>query len=211
MYAETKGSDFQFELKEAGDVMSITGYGSTFGGKPDSYGDIVAAGAFIDSLKARMPKMLYQHDTTRICGIWDVAEENDKGLYLEGRFLPTTLGRDAYEEAKSKALDTMSIGFRTRKASYDEDQEIRTLEQLDLFEVSLVTFPANENAVVTGVKAPHTARGLEKILRDAGFSHKEAKAIVAGGIKAIDGQRDADPDFDAAMTIFKTISNPIHS
>jgi HK97 family phage prohead protease len=83
MKHEIKAFAFEFEAKEDGDAMTLQGYGSTFGGEPDSYGDVIAKGAFGDSLKARTPKMLYQHDPRRICGVWDEAKEDSKGLFCE--------------------------------------------------------------------------------------------------------------------------------
>jgi HK97 family phage prohead protease len=194
MQHEIKTFAFEFEAKQDGDVMTIEGYGSTFGGDPDSYGDIVAKGAFKDSLKARLPKMLYQHDPRKLCGVWTEAKEDSKGLFLRGSFIDTTLGRDAYVEAKSGALDSMSIGFSCSSADYDEKKGTRTLKQINLFEVSLVTFPANTNALITGVKSiPTTIRELEDFLRDAGgFSRAQAKSIAVHGFKAAEEQRDAD-------------------
>lgn len=199
----------QIEVKEDDTgAMLIEGYGSTFGGEPDSYGDIVAKGAFSESLKGRKPKMLYQHDSRRIPGVWDEASEDSKGLYLKGHFINTTLGRDAYEEAKSGALDSMSIGFYCRSAEYDEKKSIRTIKKADLFEVSLVTFPANSNALITGVKAADitTIRQFEDFLRDAGgFSREQAKAIAARGFKALDAQRDAE-DLTPVLTALTNLT-----
>lgn len=185
------------QVKADGDALAIEGYGSTWGGEPDSYGDVVAKGAFKDSLKSRMPKMLYQHRSDKLCGVWEEAKEDGKGLYLNGRFINTTVGRDAYEEAKSGALDSMSIGFRTLADEHSKDGKVRTLTKIDLFEVSLVTFPANGNALITGVKddvtVPATIREFEDLLRDAGgFSREQAKAIAARGFKALDAQREAE-------------------
>ena len=90
---------------------------------PDSYGDLIAPGAFAASLKQRTPKMLYQHNSDQIAGVWTRAFEDPKGLFLEGTFLDTPLGIQAYKECKAGALDSMSIGFSTVKYSYDENTE----------------------------------------------------------------------------------------
>jgi HK97 family phage prohead protease len=198
----------ELEVKEADGDMLIEGYGSTFGGDPDSYGDIVAKGAFKETLKSRMPKMLYQHRSDSLCGVWEEAKEDSKGLRLKGRFIPTTLGRDAYIEAKSGALESMSIGFSCKSADYDDKKGIRTIKAVELFEVSLVTFPANTNALITGVKASdiNTIREFEDFLRDAGgFSREQAKAIAARGFKAMDTQRDAE-DLAPLLTALTTLT-----
>lgn len=196
MKHETKTFAFEdIDVKEDGGALVIVGYGSTFGGEPDSYNDVVSKGAFAGSLAKRKPKMLYQHDARRLCGVWDEVREDGKGLHLKGRFINTTLGRDASEEAKSGALDSMSIGFRTLADETDRKTGIRTLNEVDLFEVSLVTFPANAAAVITDVRhaAPATIREFEDLLRDAGsFSREQAKAIAARGFKALDAQREAE-------------------
>ena len=199
------------EVKADGDAMTISGYGSTFGGNPDSYGDIIAPGAFAESLKQRTPKMLYQHDTGQIAGVWNKAFEDTKGLMLEGQFIKTPIGLQAYEECKAGAIDSMSIGYSTLKYSWDENTDIRTLQEVRLFEVSLVTFPANENAIITNVKAqfPTTEREFEKLLRDAGCSREKAKIIATRGFKAIDTQRDAEADLTPIYDKLISFTNSI--
>ncbi|MGE4043328.1 MAG: HK97 family phage prohead protease [Acetobacteraceae bacterium] len=190
----------EMQVKAADDGShTISGYGSTFGGEPDSYGDIVSAGAFAASLKERMPKMLYQHRSDQLAGVWTKAYEDTKGLYLEGKFLTTPIGNQAYEECKAGALDSMSIGYSTIQSAWNDDTNIRTLIELKLWEVSLVTFPANENAIITNVKEalPDNVRDFEKFLREAGFSREKAKIIAARGFKAADDQREAEPDLKA--------------
>jgi HK97 family phage prohead protease len=152
MNKEIKASALQFQLKAVGDDIQIEDYGSTFGGEPDSHGDIIAKGAFTDSLKARMPKMLYQHNKSQFAGKWTDAAEDNHGLYLKGRFMNTPLSQQAYTECKEGVLDSMSIGFATLDDDYDPTTRIRTLKTIDLYEVSLVTFPANPNATISEVR-----------------------------------------------------------
>jgi HK97 family phage prohead protease len=182
-------------VKTDADTGQISGYGSTFGGAPDSYGDVIAPGAFKSSLKQRTPKMLYQHDSGMIAGIWDSAEEDNHGLFLKGHFINTTTSQNAYEECKAGAIDSMSIGFSTLDQDYDPNTGIRTLKEIDLYEVSLVTFAANQNALISAVKnAPTNLRDFERFLREAGYSRDDAITIAKHGFKAIDLQREADPE-----------------
>ncbi len=212
MTKELKAFRFDdMEVKQDGDLMTISGYGSTFGGEPDAYGDVIAPGAFAETLRQRMPKMLYQHRSDKLCGVWTEAREDGKGLFLKGAFLNTTLGRDCYEEAKAGALDSMSIGFRTLAEELDKGSKVRLIKAVKLYEVSLVTFPANENARVIAVKGepPQTIREFEELLRDAGgFSRERAKAIAAHGFKAEDAQRDAE-DLTPTLTALTKLTTTL--
>lgn len=147
-----KHKSFALEIKAEGDDRTVEGWASTFGNE-DSGRDIILPGAFTKSLSGRMPKMLWQHDTGELIGVWDAAKETEKGLYVKGRFADTPRGNEAYTLAKMGALDSMSIGYSTIEATYDYDTGVRTLKELELWEVSLVTFPMNEQATITGVKA----------------------------------------------------------
>lgn len=194
MTKELKSFGFEFTTKSEGDAIRIEGYGSTFG-NVDQGGDIVQRGAFVKSLESRMPKMLWQHDVKQVCGIWEKAAEDTQGLYLSGYFLNTTLGRDVAEQAKHGAIDRMSIGYGVKKAEFSADKKTRMLKELNLFEVSLVTFPMNEEARIVSVKSlPATIREFEEFLRDAGYSKAEATAIASHGFKQVDAQRDADAE-----------------
>lgn len=144
-------TDFEVKFSDAG-VATIEGYASTFG-NVDNQNDVVVPGAFKNSIARELPRMLYQHQTDRIPGIWERAAEDSKGLIVQGRTLDTTLGRDAAEEVRSGAIKSMSIGYGTKKARFDRTKEVRYLEQVDLWEVSLVTFPANDQASITLVKS----------------------------------------------------------
>lgn len=181
------------EVKAEGEDGEFTGYGSAFW-TVDEGGDRVAEGAFASSLKSRMPKMLWQHDPGQPIGKWLEAREDKNGLYLRGKLsLGTTQGRDAYALMKDGVLDGLSIGYRTRK-SFNEGN-VRVLKEIDLLEVSLVTFPMNPLATVTGMKSEFTERDLERVLRQTGFSRTEAKAITAHGFKGYqDVLRDAGVD-----------------
>jgi len=184
-------------------ARTIEGWASTFG-NADSDNDIIAPGAFVDSIRTKMPKMLWQHRTDQVIGVWNEANETPQGLYVKGTILDTTLGEDAYKLAKAGAIDSMSIGFTTQKYIVDRENNTRTIQSVKLWEVSLVTFPANEMARIMGVKSkPETERDLEKFLRDAGYSRQEAKTIVAGGFKALGSQREAEnPELETLSKLF---------
>jgi len=128
-----------------GEGATLAGYASLFG-TPDRGGDVVMPGAYAASLAAlaaegRRVKMLWQHDPAQPIGIWDELREDGRGLWVKGRLLTEVArGREALALIASGAIDGLSIGYRTRRASRD-GQGRRQLHDLELWEVSLVTFP----------------------------------------------------------------------
>jgi hypothetical protein len=208
MTIETKHielTEFEVKFTDAG-YATIEGYASTFG-NTDSQKDVVLPGAFKDSLAQRMPKMLYQHDPHRIPGVWERAAEDSKGLILAGKTLNTTLGRDAAEEVRSGAIDRLSIGYTPTKAAFDKASGTRRLEQVKLWETSLVTFPANESAVITRVKQqrPETIREFEEFLREAGlFSREDATTVALRGFKALTTRGEPDEEVIAPRAAAET-------
>ena len=178
---------FALQIKATGDDGTVEGYGSVFGVR-DNYDDVIAKGAFIDSLKSHkaagtMPAMLWQHDADKPIGVWTEMVEDEKGLRIKGQLAMETIkGKEAHALLKMGALNGLSIGFMSKEWAYDRDTEVRTLTAIDLWEVSLVTFPANEKARVTNVKSADemaTPKDAEKALRDAGFSKSDATAFVS--------------------------------
>lgn len=197
---ERKSLDFRFEVKEVGEDGVFSGYGSVFG-NADSYNDIVVKGAFADSLanhakSGSLPALLWQHDSDKPVGKWLEMREDDHGLFVKGQLaVKTSLGHDAYELLKMRAISGMSIGYVTREEKFDKATGINTLSKLDLWETSLVTFPANSSARVSAVKSIEEMKNLgdaENRLRDAGFSRSEATAFVSR-VKRL-GQGDPDGD-----------------
>lgn len=188
------------EIKAVGDDGTIEGYGSVFG-VPDDWDDIVAPGAFTTSLKAHksagtMPAMLWQHDSAEPIGVWLSMVEDAKGLRITGKLaLDTVRGKEAYALLKMGALNGLSIGFVSKQWSYDRDTEVRTLLEVDLWEVSIVTFQANKAATVTNIKAAPeemtAPKDAELALRDAGFSKSEAKTFVSRVMRMGEERRDA--------------------
>ncbi|MBV2361331.1 HK97 family phage prohead protease [Thalassococcus sp. CAU 1522] len=143
----------RFEVEASGkDGLRIEGYASLFGAC-DQGGDIVARGAYAASLKRVMSekraiKMLWQHDPAQPIGIWDEVREDERGLYVKGRLLESVeKGREAAALIAAGAIDGLSIGYRTVKAT-KTDGGRRLLNELELWEVSLVTFPMLPSARV---------------------------------------------------------------
>jgi len=178
---------FALQIKAAGDDGTVEGYGSVFGVR-DNYDDVIAKGAFVQSLKdhkaaGTMPAMLWQHDADKPIGVWTEMVEDEKGLRIKGQLaMETVKGKEAHALLKMGALNGLSIGFMSKEWAYDSGTEVRTLTAIDLWEVSLVTFPANEKARVTNVKSAdelQAPKDAEKVLRDAGFSKSDATAFVS--------------------------------
>ncbi len=194
------------ELK-ADDAGTVEGYGSVFGGL-DSYGDTIEAGAFSKSIAKRKPKMLWQHRMDKPIGVWDDVVEDGRGLRLKGRIADTELGKEARQLIKMGAMDGLSIGFRTIRDEMVGNNRI--LKEVDLWEVSFVTIPADAAATVTGIKALSTERECEDALRDIGFSRREAKAFIAKGWGGVKGLRDAGDDLpDGVLRDAEAVKNQL--
>lgn len=161
----------------------IKGYASTFG-NIDAYGDTIEKGAFTKTLqeknRGRKVKFLYQHQYDKVIGVPTTIKEDEKGLYFEAMFADTPLADEAYKLAKLGALDGFSIGYRTIKAegAMEGDSYNRKLLEVELAEVSLVTFEADTYAKVTDVKtAAHDAR-LAGLLLNLGYSQEQVTAAI---------------------------------
>lgn len=128
---------------------TIAGYASLFD-IADQGGDIVAPGAFRDSLKRRGHagiRMLFQHDPKEPVGIWTTIVEDSRGLYVEGRLtLDNTRARDLDALIRAGAVDGLSIGFKTVTAQRLQRSSQRRLVRIDLWEISIVTFPMLDGA-----------------------------------------------------------------
>lgn len=134
---------------EPNQPVVIKGYAALFG-RPDLSGDIIEAGAFATSLMKRGAgtiRMLWHHDPTRPIGRWTMIREDRKGLYAEGEIAGEALaGREAAALISAGAIDGLSIGFRTRLARRASPPHRRRLVTIDLWEISLVSFPMQEGA-----------------------------------------------------------------
>lgn len=173
----------------------ITGYGSTFNGPPDSYGEIVAPGAFDASLRAHAtektaPVMLWSHNPAEPIGRWESIKEDAHGLRVTGKLeLETNRGREAHALLKSGSLNGLSIGFMADESDIEHATDgSRVLKKIDLWEISLVSMPANSRARVDGVKHIGSRRELEELLRDAGLARAAARKVADGGYEGLAGQ-----------------------
>jgi len=199
------------ETKASADTPgAFSGYGAVFGNE-DAQGDVIRQGAFKSTLsewrgRGKFPPMLLQHggmdslvgprpDDLLPVGEWTDVQENARGLKVEGRLfaLATERGQYIYEGLKAGALDGLSIGYKAREwvAGTRAGEPDRTLTDVDLWEVSIVTFPANPKARISAVKALtiDELREFEDALRDAGLSRTDCKRAVA--VLRQRSQRDA--------------------
>jgi len=134
---------------------TVEGYASLFG-EIDASRDMVMRGAFADTLRLRGLRripMLFQHDPAEPVGIWLELREDAHGLFARGRLIPDVArGRELISLIRQGAIDGLSIGFRTLKGRIDPRTRIRKLEAVELWEISIVTFPLLAGARVRAVK-----------------------------------------------------------
>ena len=192
-------------------IGSFSGYGAFFGNE-DSYGDVIERSAFAEALNewkaaGKLPPMLLQHgggfmggaDDLVPIGKWESMREDAKGLRVEGRLfaMGTERGQYIYEGLKEGVLDGLSIGFRLReyRRGTKPSEPERTLANIDLVEVSIVTSPANPKARVTSVKTLTVDewRDFEASLCEAGLSRSHARLAVAR-FKKLDQREAGRPD-----------------
>ena len=209
-----KHIDIPLRVKSVSENGQFEGYGSVFGVK-DTYGDVVMPGAFKESLQEHenngtMPSMLWQHKSDEPIGVYTNMAEDDVGLAVNGSLLidADPLARRAHAHMKAGSLTGLSIGYSFDSPDdyeWDKEKQAFLLHKIKLWEVSPVTFPANTEARIEDVKSIFqsgripTKRNLERFLRDAGFSHKQAKAFIAGGHGNI-STRYADSDAEMKET-----------
>lgn len=197
-----KHRTYAFQTKEVKDSGEFTGYASVFD-TVDFYRDVVRPGAFRESLadwkkKGKFPPILWQHMSAQPLGPHLDMYEDEKGLYVHGRLLVGEIekAREAHALLKAQVISGMSIGFNVPEdgASYDGKTNVWNLNRIQIWENSLVTFPANEDAQVEEVKTILASGKLpapsdfEGFLRDAGFSRREARYIASHGYTSL---RDA--------------------
>lgn len=150
-------SNGTLSIKSVDERGFFSGYASVFN-HVDEQQDVVKPGAFKGTLEqwerqGQWPKMLWQHNQKEPIGRWHFMEEDSKGLYVEGQLLlDVQKAKEAYALMRAGAVDGLSIGFRVVKAERDHSSSLRYIKQVELLEVSIVTFAANERAKITRVK-----------------------------------------------------------
>lgn len=207
---ELKYIDRPFDVKSVEDNGIFTGYLSVFG-NVDEGGDIIAPGAFTDTLaawndKKEFPPVLWQHRSGEPLGPYLEMREDSHGLWVKGQLLVDDIprAREARALLKAKAIKGMSIGYRSRDDSYDRVTNIRTLKKVDLWEGSIVTFPMNTLSNVNAVKSINNLNTLadaEHFLRDAGGLSKSQATALISRIKSFLGQSDSDEMDELAAAI----------
>jgi HK97 family phage prohead protease len=211
----------QLNLKSVDTDGSFEGYASLFN-KEDLAGDVVAPGAFADSIGKRGVagiKLLFQHDANQPIGVWTQLREDARGLYAHGRLMPEVAkAREVHALMRAGALDGLSIGFRTVKGRRNRTAGTRRLEKVDLWEISVVTFPLLPEARVTAMKsrpfagALPTEREFERWLtRDAGLSRSEARAVLSSGFRGLKALRDAGSHANEEATLAARIRDGARS
>ncbi len=161
--------NFDLQLKSLDENGRFAGYASVFG-IIDNQRDVILRGAFSRTLKGRIAeiKLLWQHQQEEPIGIFDRIFEDARGLYVEGRLLLNVQrAREAYTLLKAGAIGGLSIGYSPMRHSIDAKTGVRRLAEVELWEISLVTFPANEAAMVTVVKGESEEERLLKAIEEA--------------------------------------------
>jgi len=202
---ETKLSTIEGDEEKA--TGEFEGYASVFD-NTDLGNDVIKSGAFKKSLRkrgAKGVKLLYQHKSDMPIGVFTSVKEDEHGLKVKGQLaMNVQAGKEAYELLKMGALDGLSIGFRVnpKMVSYEKRSKKRIIEELDLMEISLVTFPMNPQATIRSVKGQEiSVREWENGLRDAfSLSRSESKQ-AAKAVYDVFNQRDAEENAELVKAI----------
>jgi HK97 family phage prohead protease len=217
--------NFSFDVKDVDEQGHFQGYGSVYH-VIDAYREVVAPGAFATTLRkwqtrGRYPPALWQHKSDQPVGPFTKMIEDERGLYVEGQLLVDEVqqAREARALMRSKTVDGLSIGFNSIVEEWNSESKLLTLKEIDLWEVSIVTFPANMESLVTEVRSMFaddnvpSIKNIEEVLRDAGFSRSHAKALVghgyAGLLRDVEGQKKTTvgtPIVDEIMSHIKAHS-----
>ena len=177
------------------------GYASKFGGV-DSYGDTIMKGAYVKTLKSgRNPSMFVNHDSYQVpVGDWTHLSEDDHGLYVKGKVdLNHKDGPTVYSALGRGAMDGLSSVYKVAKGGGTENETGgMDLSEIILKEISVVNFPADDEARISVVKHAietiENLRDAEAFLRDAGYSKSAAKAFISRIVSM--SRRDADKPSD---------------
>ena len=175
----------------------ISGYASTWGGPPDSYGTVFAKGAFSQSLSEHQrektsPVMLWAHAKSELIGKWTVIREDEYGLYVEGKLnLSTARGQEAHAHLKAGDLSGLSVGTLISRDAFKPNRDgTTTIVKADLYEISVVGVPANRRARIQQVRTLQTKAELVDLLRDGGIPKAAANRIASNGWAGLTGVDD---------------------
>lgn len=193
-----------FEMK-ANENGGIAGYFSTYDKTPDSYGDIIEPGAFTKTFEKRAESghpfpLCFNHDFSSVIGAVDKIEDTEKGPYIEAHFLDTQLAQDVRKMLQSGAIYQFSFAYDVldRRNPTEEEEKsgiANVLKELEVFEISVVTVPANQNAVATEVKSGRRNR-------------KADEDIIRNCIKSLESLLDDGADDIAEEQASKEKSEP---
>lgn len=189
-----------FELKDVDQKQGVfTGYASVFGNL-DSYRDVIDQGAFRKTLQefAHRVKVLWQHDPYAPIGRPLVMKEDDRGLYVEAKVSPTTLGKDCLILMEDGVINELSIGYSAIKEAWDSEAKVRRLSEVKLWEFSPVTWAANDLALIGGVKSLDEAepailalKGLADELKAGKVLSEKNRQLVSDTLGSLDGATQA--------------------
>lgn len=174
---------FATEFKVAGDGRTVEGYASTY--DLDAVGDIVVPGAYKRTIQNRLGRIKVMRDHESPIGVPIHAEEDSKGLFTRSRISDTQLGNETLTLIRDGVLDRMSIGYEVPKGGSEfakkDGADVRYLKEIKLYEWSIVTFPANDAANVTGVKA---LEELDRLFREFKHGRITAQQLADACLKA---------------------------
>lgn len=190
-----KTKDFALVKSDEG-AGTISGYFSTYDRIPDSYGDVIEAGAFTDTIKARKASghpfpLCWNHDLDQIIGAVDKIEDDDHGPLMTAHFFDTALAQEKRELVKQGVVYQFSFAYDVKGWERPTDEERKAgieniLTKLDLFEVSIVPIPANPRAEITDIKS-----GRRNSRKDAD-AIKQAIALLQGVLDEADDDEGKD-------------------
>ena len=190
-----------FSAKVDEETGMIAGFFSTYDKTPDSYGDIIEPGAFTGTIERRKATghpfpMCFNHDFSAVIGAIETIEEKENGPYIEGGFLDTQLAQDVRKMCLSGAIWQFSFAYEVLKRRDPTEEEKKAgvtnvLQELEVFEISVVTVPANQNAVATEVKGAEleTKQGKRNSKADED-TIREAVAQLENTIKSLNSLLD---------------------
>ena len=207
-----KEKAFKAEMNDSG---QISGYFSTYDKDPDSYGDIIAPGAFTDTIKAREATghpfpLCWNHDLDQIIGAVDSIEDTEKGPFMKAHFFDTPLAQEKRALVKEGVVYQFSFAYDTleeKSVKLDDGTRANELDKVDVFEISVVPIPANQHAVVTDIKSGRrnskkdleTMDAIEEALKNALASLHSLREAV-NDTEESSGAKDEPKANDAAVS-----------